>query len=90
MLDLDFWCWRERVTEDGEERLAPLHSDPHIYEYPLNFIWDTEEEAREWRDNWIREEEAAAAEDGIESEEAKDARGWVLVHYLGTVHNGGQ
>lgn len=69
-LDLDFYCWRERVTSAGVERLLVPCSDPMRYEFPIDFVFDSPQ----------------AALDAVESfEDVFDADSWVLVHYTGTI-----
>lgn len=66
-----YFTFKEVETDfdDNEEYLITVHSNPYEYEVPLDLIWDTEAEAREW----VTTE---AADWDIDKEES-DA--WVLV-----------
>lgn len=76
ILDLDHYCWRERAfDEDGDERLLVPHSDPDLYEFPIDFIFPTVDAALAWKAEAIDEEWV----DHLE------ANAWVLVHMMGTI-----
>jgi hypothetical protein len=75
MIDLDYYTFREPVpSEEGGRLLAP-HADPRCYEWPLDYMWATEQEARDWL--------AEAIDD--ETIDRDEADAWVLVHYVGTI-----
>jgi len=59
----------ELDEDNGQEYLITPHSNPYQYETPIDFVWNTKEEARAWVAN--------DAEDwGLEEEEVS---AWVLV-----------
>lgn len=45
-----WFCWRVYETPEGEDkpRLLIPHSDPNLYEYPLDGLFGTPEEAIEY------------------------------------------
>jgi hypothetical protein len=57
----EYFCWRELVAdeESGETRLLIPWSDPHLYEHPFDYLFATEEQALEAKneaaseENWI-------------------------------------
>ena len=46
-IDLHHYTWREVVDDGHEKRLLTPHSDPMEYEYPVDFIYETRQEAIE-------------------------------------------
>lgn len=71
--DLHYFQWRvpQRWDEYGYRLVTP-HSDPSEHEQPFNFIWASEQEARDGLDMWGVEEEALE-------------EGWILVEYHGKI-----
>ena len=53
------FVWREQTEVDGVLRLLVPWSDPMVYEHPFDYLFDSEEEARE------RKEEIAPEEDWV-------------------------
>lgn len=63
------YTYKEVGTGEDAGRLLTPWADPHVYEYPFDFCWDTPEEAR------------AFLQDSVEQEQVdrEEASGWVLV-----------
>ena len=65
-----FYSWREKlVDEDGVERLIIPHGDPMIYEFPIDFVFLSADDA----ETFIIDH---ALDWGLEAEETNE---WVLV-----------
>jgi len=63
-----FYVWKELVAFDNEDdRLLTPHSDPMEYEYPIDFMFESPEEAMKWVKECEMEEEA---------------RDWILCHEI--------
>lgn len=49
---IEYWyCWREFSTAEGEHfpRLLVPWSDPDVYEHPADGLFETEEDAQNWK-----------------------------------------
>lgn len=95
MIDLDFWCFREKTIddEDGRDRLLIPHSDRSRYANPVDLMFASKEEAVRWLEEGVAEEQTCiltaenmATEDDCtaHAHEPLEASSWVLVHYHGT------
>ena len=51
------FTWRERAEVDGVLRLPVARSDPMEHEHAADGLFDTEEQAREWKDEFAPEED---------------------------------
>lgn len=51
-LDLNYYCWRERV---GDRLLIP-HANPMVYEDPVDVIFESVQEAVDYRDEHYPDE----------------------------------
>jgi hypothetical protein len=72
-----YCCFREVVTDDlGTHYLTP-RDDPMEYEFPINFIFDTHQQATDW----LADPENLDAW-GIDPEECRE---WVIVEVVETV-----
>ena len=56
-----WYVWKEYRVGTGEDtpRLFIPWSDPHMYEYPFDFLYETIEQAEEARKDLTDEEESA-------------------------------
>ena len=54
-----YYCWKDYDTVEGEDRprLLTPWSDPMEYEYAANGIFDTKEEALQWKDEVAPDED---------------------------------
>lgn len=93
IIDLDYWCFREKTTdEDGRERLLIPHSDPALYENPVDLMFSSREAAADWRGRLLEDAVCILTAENMDTEDDCEAHahepvevgGWVLVHYHGT------
>lgn len=51
------WCWKIFVLLEGEnkKRLITPHTDLMVYETPINFVFDSPEEAEAWLEEAVKE-----------------------------------
>lgn len=89
MIDLEYFCWREPCGDtEGDGRLLIPHADPDEYEYPIDHIWPTAQEAVDFRDEYITELTAEAT-DSVHGQTGRDevaaVKSWVLVKYVGRI-----
>jgi len=72
-----YFMWKEMVEDmdTGEWDAMTPWDDPMVYEFPVNFVFDTIEEAQKW----LEEE---SEEWGVERPESDD---WVLVKFTETI-----
>lgn len=75
MIDLDYYCFRERTQDENGERLLIPRSNPGLYEEPIDYVFPSSVEAVAWLSEALDEE-------WVDEDEVAD---WVLVHYTGTV-----
>lgn len=61
--------YMEVGTGEFEGRLLTPRADPNVYEWPMDFLFDTEAKAREWLQETVDDEQ-------LEREEVET---WVLV-----------
>lgn len=73
-IDLDFYCFREQIDDGDGPRLLVPHSNPRLYEYPIDYVFASSGEALVWLGEAIDDEQI----------DADEANSWVLVHYTGT------
>ena len=72
-----YFMWKEMVEDmdTGEWHALTPWDDPMVYEYPINFVFDTVEEAQKWL---VEESEESW---NVERSESDD---WVLVKFTET------
>lgn len=74
-----YFMWKEMVEDidgDGAWHALTPWDDPMVYEYPINFVFDTVEEAQKWL---VEESEESW---NVERSESDD---WVLVKFTETI-----